>query len=121
MPMNFKLARCPPPVWAVTLSWLFSYKVSGLASFFFFPFPHTDIHVCLHVKCPLLFPNMNQNRNVMTSFSKFPFPPAVTNFMKIQSVIPELLRVGGQTDRQSNVCKSIFATEPKNNAVAPHP
>jgi hypothetical protein len=33
-------------------------------------FPHAEMHVGLHVKCPLLLSNFNQNWNVLTNSSK---------------------------------------------------
>jgi hypothetical protein len=34
------------------------------------PLPYAETHVDFHVSCLLLFPNFNQNWNVVTDFSK---------------------------------------------------
>jgi hypothetical protein len=35
-------------------------------------FLHTELHVSLHMKCLLFFPNLKQNWNVLTNSSKAP-------------------------------------------------
>jgi len=81
------------------------YLQIGLKHFSFYK-ELSEIYIRLHIKHSLFLSDFNQTRMIPTYFRK---KPSNIKFMKIHPVGAELFRVGGRTDRETDMTKLTVA------------